>query len=259
MPSRRLHSSATRPRSRTAPEPTRSARSMNRVVATSSGKGPTCITCSPATARSSLLVASTVPPRATTCSATEAAPSTRCSQLSSTTTAGAEESRSETAVRELTPAGSTIPRAAATVRATASLSAPAGREARSAKAAGSPASARRATRLADATWSDQGHKPVLAELAPTSSSSTDSIQPLGDLTVAAGVRPTERENLGLPGRRAQLHEVHCGPRHSDGRRFTEVLGSLREGPWRVPYSSRTAERAQAGTLVQEVPQQEARL
>jgi hypothetical protein len=132
-------------------------------------------------------VASTIPPRATKCSATEAAPSTRCSQLSSTTTVGAEESWSETAVREFSPAGSTIPRAAATVRATASLSAPAGRDARSTKADGSSANARMASRvLPTPPGPTKVTNRYCRSAAPTLSSSAS--RPMNDVSGSRGQR-----------------------------------------------------------------------
>jgi hypothetical protein len=47
-------------------------------------------------------------------------------------------------------------------------------------------------------------------------------QPIADLSVAEAF-PHEFENLGLAGRRGQLHEVHCGPHRCEGRQFTHVL------------------------------------
>ena len=133
-------------RSRTAPEPARSARSVNRVVATSSGRGPTCITCSPGTAKLPAGGEHRAGPRQQVLGH-RGRPIDEVLAVVQHDHCRGGRKQVGNRLREFTPAGSTIPRAAATARATASVSAPVGNKARSAKAAAVSGSARKTKRV----------------------------------------------------------------------------------------------------------------
>ena len=108
---------------------------MNSRLAAAGSSGPTGKTCSAGRPKRSRLVATTrLGVEAHMWPARPAAPSSTCSQLSSTRATGTAASCLETAERALAP-GSTMPRAPATALATASWSLPGARTARSTKAA----------------------------------------------------------------------------------------------------------------------------
>ncbi len=234
-PSSRRQRSATSLSSRTAPGSTVSARSLKSLVATSTGSGPICTTRSPGTPRRSRLVARTVPPVLDSSrSATIAAPSIKCSQLSSTTTTSVEQSVLAMASRTCLPAGSTIPREAATARPTTCSSEPEGSDARSENAAGAVRKRPQGQAgLANAPRAGQGNQAVL----------TDGIGQLGQFILPADEggrrlrRPLDPEvgvdrllsgvgGQGAPVRQPELSEQGGDVALGGALRYEQRLGDL---------------------------------